>query len=116
MKRLTLQDCTKEDLIWIINRVLHMVSFNNADYYIKRALSDLSFEKEKQALDEADKIAEQSKQKWDEYLDVLAPYNGTLIKDIPQNVLKKAQSAYNEAIALDKKWNKMMGIVGDTNG
>lgn len=116
MKRLTLQDCTKSDLIWIINRVLHMTAFNNAAYYINRALSDLSFEKEKQAFDEANKIAEQSKRKWDEYIAILALYDGKPIKDIPLDVLGKAQNVYKEALVLDKKWNKLMGIVGDGNG
>lgn len=109
-KRLVLQDCTKADLIWIINRVLQMTTFNNADYYINRALSDLRYEKENKEIDEAEKIAEQSRKKWDEYLAILAPYDGKPIKDIPLDVLTRAQSVYEEAIELDKKWNKIMRL------
>lgn len=108
-KKLTLSDCTKADLIWIINRVLQMTSLYNADYYINRALSDLNFEKEKKRLDEAETIAEQSKQKWQEYIDILAQYDGKPIKDIPLDVLDRAQKVYDEAIALDRKWGKLMG-------
>ena len=111
-KRLVLQDCTKDDLIWIINRVLQMTTLNKADYYINRALSDLRYEKENKALDEAEKIADQSKQKWDEYIAILAPYDGKPIKDIPLDVLTRAQSVYDEAIALDKKWSKIMRLEG----
>jgi len=109
-KKLTLHDCTKADLIWIIHRVLQMTSFNNHDHYINRALSDLSYEKEKKMLDEAQRISDQSKQKWDEYIAILSPYDGKPIKDIPVDVLNRAASAYNEALVLDKKWTKMMGL------
>lgn len=36
-KKMTLNDCTKADLIWIINRVLQMTTLNKADYYIPLA-------------------------------------------------------------------------------
>lgn len=109
-KKLTLNDCTKPDLIWIINRVLQMTTLNNADHYINRALSDLSYEKENKALDEAEQVSNQSKQKWDEYIAILAPYDGKPIKDIPLDVLHRAQRVYDEAIALDKKWTKLLGL------
>lgn len=109
-KKMTLNDCTKADLIWIINRVLQMTTLNKADYYINRALSDLSYEKEIKALDEAEKIANQSKQKWDEYIAILAPYDGKPIKGIPLDVLTRAQNVYDEALVLDKKWSKIMGL------
>ena len=111
-KKLTLNQCTREDLIWIINRILQRTSFNNQDYELLRALNDLEYEKEKQQIAEADRIGKQSKQKWDEYIAILAPYDGKPIKDIPLEVLTKAQRVYDEAIALDKKWSKMMGLEG----
>lgn len=111
-KKLTLHDCTKADLIWIINRVLQMTTLNNADYYINRALSDLGFEKEKKEIDKAEQIADQSKQKWDEYIAILAQCDGKPIKDIPLDVLTRAQRVYDEALALDKKWIKLMGLEG----
>ena len=109
-KKLTLNDCTKADLIWIINRVLQMTTLNKADYYINRALSDLSFEKENKAFNEAEKVNNQCKQKWDEYIAILAPYDGKPIKDIPLDVLHRAQVVYDEAVALDKKWTKLLGL------
>ena len=111
-EKLTLNDCTKADLIWVINRALQMASFGKGDYYIRRALSDLAYEKERKALDESEKIAEQSRHKWQEYTDILAPYDGKPIKDIPLDVLTRAQNVYDEAIALDKKWSKIMRLEG----
>ena len=112
VKKLTLHDCTKADLIWIINRVLQMTTFNNFDHYINRALSDLSYEKEKKAIDQAGQIANQAKQKWDEYIAILTPYDGKPIKDIPLDVLVEAQRVYEEALALDKKWEQNHGMWG----
>ena len=108
--KLTLQKCTKEDLIWIINRVLQMTTLNNADYYIRRALSDLNYEKEKKKYAEAEKCGQRSSAKWQEYIDLLKPYDGKPIKDIPLDILVRAQKVYEEAIVLDKKWNKLMGV------
>lgn len=111
-KKLTLHECTKADLIWIINRVLQMTTLKNHEHYIKRALSDLSYRKEKKAFEEAEKINEQSGQKWQEYIDILSSYDGKPIKDIPLDVLDRAQRVYDEAIRLDRKWSKLMGLEG----
>lgn len=111
-KKLTLNNCTKADLIWIINRVLQMTTLNKADYYIERALSELTFEKERKDLEEAEKVAEQSAQKWQEYIDILASFDGKKIMDIPMDVIAKAQKVHDEAIALDKKWSLLLGVEG----
>lgn len=107
-KKLTLNDCTKADLIWIVKRILQMTTLNNADYYMNRALSELAFEKERKDLEEAEKVAEQCRQKWQEYIDILAQFDGKKIMDIPMDVIAKAQKVYDEAIALDKKWSLLL--------
>lgn len=109
-KNLTLNKCTREDLIWIINRILQRTSFNNQDYELMRALNDLEYEKEKRQIAEADRIGDQSKQKWGEYIAILDQCDGKPIKDIPPDVLTRAQRVYDEALALDKKWSKLMGL------
>lgn len=111
-KKLTLNDCTKADLIWIVKRVLQMTTLNNADYYLNMALSDLAYEKKRKDFEEAEKVVEQSHQKWQEYIDILAPYDGKPIKDIPMDVLTKAQKVHDEAIALDKKWSLLLRVEG----
>ncbi len=109
-KKLTLNDCTKADLIWIVERVLQMTTLNNADYYLNRALSDLAYEKKRKCLEEAEKVAEQHRQKCQEYIDILAPYDGKPVTDVPMDVLTKAKKAYDESVALDKKWSLLLGL------
>lgn len=106
-----LEDCTKDELIWMVNRVACSCSSpGNAEYHISRALFDLEYERQKRASAEAHKIAEKAKEKWDEYFAALAPYKGQKFSDIPFEVLLKAEKAQKEALALDKKWNKLMGM------
>lgn len=47
---ITLSECTKEDLLWIIKRM----SVLRGDYYLEKALNELWYEKEMKRIDEAD--------------------------------------------------------------
>ncbi len=59
---------------------------------------------------EAKRISDYAFQKRQEYIDLLAPYEGKLLSDIPASVLEKADSAMKEAQKADRKWNKIMGF------
>ena len=106
---ITLNECTKADLLWIINRLTIM----QGDYYLKRALNDLWYEKEKQRIAEADKYAKLANTKRREYIELLGPYDGQSIMSIPMKVLDKADTLMKEAQAADKKYMKLMGITED---
>jgi hypothetical protein len=97
---------SKEDLIWIINR---MSAFGD-DWSLKEALRNLEYEKDMKRIREAEKIAEQSHKLRKEYIDLLMPYDGKLIQEIPVEILEKASAAMKKAQSLDKKWNKLMGL------
>lgn len=111
-KKLTLNTCTKADLLWIINRILQRTAPLNQDYELLRALNDLAYEKERRQLDKADQYGQVAYQKRQEYSDLLRPYDGTPIKDIPQEVLEKAYALLEEAAAADKKFAKLIGLEG----
>lgn len=111
-KKLTLNTCTKADLLWIINRILQRTAFFSQDYELLRALNDLAYEKEKQQLDKADQYGLLADRKRREYIDLLAPYDGMPIEDIPTDVLVKAHSLLDEAHAADKKLAKLIGLEG----
>lgn len=105
-----LEDCTKDELIWMVKRLAGMAWAGNAEYYIRGALCDLEYKRQRRAFAEAHKIAEKAQEQWDELFAVLAPYKGQKFSDIPFEVLLKAEKAQKEALALDKKWNKLMGM------
>lgn len=114
-KKPRLKDCNKDELIWIVNRILQRTCFNNRDIELERALNDLWYEKEKERINKSEKLAEVAKQKWDEYIDILKPYDGCKLIDIPDNIVEKATKAYDDALAAEKKWMKIMGLEDKTD-
>lgn len=107
---ITLNECTKADLRWVINRILQMTTFDNRDYYLQRALSDLWYEKEKQRTLQVDKYLEISDKKLKEYIQLMETYQGKPLTEIPTNVRKKAIQLLKEIEEADKKWRKSLGL------
>ena len=101
-----LKKLSKDDLIWIITR---MSSFGQG-YFLEEALRSLELMKSEQKYKKAEEIAKESLQYRQEYIDLLAPYDGKPIKDIPYSVVKKASDALQKAQILDKQWAKLMGL------
>ena len=98
---------SKADLIWIINR---MVANSLSKELLRRAINDLKYEKERKRFDEADKVGKIANKKRQEYIDLLSPYDGMRVLDIPIDVLEKADQLMKEAQAADRKWTKLMGL------
>jgi hypothetical protein len=101
-----LKGYSKEDLIWIINR---MCAFDG-DWSLKEALRMLEYDKDMKRIDEADRIAKQSHTLRRKYIDLLMPFEGKRINEIPVEILEEASAAMKEAQSLDKKWCKLMGV------
>lgn len=101
-----LKKLSKDDLIWIITR---MSSFGQG-YFLEEALRSLELMKSEQKYKKAEEIAKESLQYRQEYIDLLAPYDGKPIKDIPYSVVKKASDALQKAQKLDKQWARLMGL------
>lgn len=112
-----LRACTKEDLIWIINRLLCLSVMGDTDYYIGRALNDLQMEKDMKKFDKADELATLSNNKMLEYINLISPYKDTPLMSIPKDVLEKADKALKEARSADEEWEKLMfGRKASKNG
>jgi len=107
---MTLRDCTKEELLSIVIEQLKFYCGSSGDYYITRALSDVEMKREEKKAAKAEHLSTYSYQKRQEYFDLLSPYEGKRLTDIPAPVLRKADAALKEAQEADRKWNKMMGI------
>ena len=103
---ITLNECTKADLLWIINRM----SVMHGAYYLERALNELWYEKEKQRIAEADKYRKIVAEKTRAYNDLMQPYDGQFYSSIPDSVIHKAAKLTREADAAQKKFMSLMGI------
>lgn len=106
---MTLKDCTKEELLFVIER-LQLYMLSGSDHYIKMALCDVEEWRNERKNKEAERLSALSFQKRQEYIGLLSPYEGKRLLDIPDPVFARADAAMKEAQAADRKWNRIMGI------
>ena len=109
---MTLKDCTKEELISIIDRFKDY-AFDNGEYYLCRCLREIEHERELKRLDEADRWSEIAYQKRLAYCDLIRKYEGQKLTDIPSEVSQKAVALLKEAEAADKKYAHLVSRKAD---
>ncbi len=61
-------------------------------------------------MDGCEKLTEQAHKKRMAYLDLIEPYVGKLITEIPKPVLDRAVKLLREADAADEEWFRLNGI------
>lgn len=104
---MNLSDCTKADLLWIIKT---MCKYDLSDLSLQWALNDLEWEKERDRLARADQALQASSAAYQRYMELMAPYDGASLTDVPKDVLQKADAAMAESRAANKQWAKLMGV------
>lgn len=107
---MTLNQCTKEELIFIINRMArrHCYTDQQMKCEIDRHLSDVVYRRQETMLKEAENWCKISHDCRLKYIDVLAPYDGKKLIDIPVDVIKEAEMFLKDAQYADKKWEECM--------
>ena len=106
---MTLKDCTKAELLWIIDRLRNRGLYR-LDTIISIALNDLEYQREQKKLDEAKRVHEKSARLRQQYVELLMSYEAKSILDVPADVLDHASAILEEAQTLDKKWNRLMKL------
>lgn len=102
-----LRKLSKDDLIWCI---LEMEKHSLGHPSISSILSDLEYKKTKDNINRCEKLAKQVHEKRMAYNDLITPYVGKPIADIPEQVFDKAVELLREAEAADKEWFRLSGI------
>lgn len=102
-----LSDCTKADLLWIIKT---MCKYDLSDLSLQWALNDLEWEKERDRLARADQLAKTARDAFQRYIELMKPYEGTPLMDVPIDVLNQADAAMAEYRAANRQWAKLMGV------
>lgn len=115
---MTLNQCTKEELINIIKREIgkHCFSEEQRQAEISCLLSDIKLQRVQKILKEADNwntIAADNRQK---YYDLLIEYEGKKLIDVPTDIIKQAETALKDAHFADKKWHECMRKVDSYYG
>ena len=102
-----LRKLSKSDLIWcILEYEKHNLGWPSVD----AILADLKYKKDIENIDRCEKLAKQSHEKRLAYNDLIAPYVGKPIADMPEQVFDKAVELLREAEAADKEWFRLSGI------
>lgn len=102
-----LSDCTKADLLWIIKT---MCKYDLSDRNLRLALNDLEYEKEQERFDRADQALQTASAASQRYIELLKPYEGMPLIEVPMDVLKQADAALAESRAANAQWAKLMGV------
>lgn len=102
-----LRKLSKEELIWCI---LKFEKLSLGWPSLNAILADLKFKKDMDNIDRCDMLSKKAHDKRMEYCELLKPYDGKLIVEIPQQVLDQAAELLREADAADKEWFRLSGI------
>ena len=106
-KAAKLRKLSKEDLIWcILEYEKHNLGWPSVD----AILADLKYNKGIENIGRCEKLAKKAHDKRMEYCDLIAPYVGKPISEVPTPVLAQAEKLLREADAADKEWYRLSGI------
>lgn len=94
VKQLTLEQCSKEDLLWIINRLRKSTSFA---YHIDRLLIDLQCEKNEEKIAEADRLYDLAIHARQEYIALIETFHTKPLQEISMADLAKASALLDQA-------------------
>ena len=102
-----LQRLTKAELIWVILE-LERRSLVMSD--LPFILRDLEFRKLNEREQEADRLLNIAAEKRMAYCELMKPYEGKRLVDIPQETIEKALRLLEKAEEASRKWDRMMGM------
>lgn len=102
-----LRKLSKSDLIWCI---LEYEKHNLGWLSVDSILADLNHKKTMDNINRCEKLAKQAHEKRIAYNDLIAPYVGKPITDMPNQVFDRAVELLREAEAADKEWFRLSGI------
>ena len=99
-------DLTKAELL----QVVEMLAFGANKYYLDRALGRIEMQRNDAHFERCRKLIDEEQKHYAAYFDLLRPYDGKPIADVPSDVLKRAQAEFDKARAAGQEWNRRNGI------
>lgn len=99
-------DLTKAELL----QVVEMLAFGANKYYLDRALERIEMQRNDAHFERCRKLIDEERKHYAVYFDLLHPYEGKPIADVPPDVLKRAQAEFDKARAAGQEWNRRNGI------
>lgn len=99
-------DLTKAELL----QVVEMLTLEAGQYWLDRALGRIELQRNDAFIEKSRKLIDKESQHYDNYFEIMRPYEGTPLKDVPLDVVMRAQEELDKALLAGKEWNKLNGI------
>lgn len=98
-------ELTKAELLQVME-----ILAESAEYELDRALSQIERQRNEAHYEKSKKLIDEEMQHYRAYLELLRPYAGRPVKEIPADVFKRAMEEWGKAHAAGKEWDKLNGI------
>ena len=99
-------DLTKAELL----QVVEMLAMEAGPYYLDRALGRIEMQRNDAHYAKCKKLIYEEQKHYAAYFDLLRPYEGKPIVDVPPDVLEQAQAELDKARSAGQEWNRRNGI------
>lgn len=100
---MTVKDCTKDELIYIIDRLTLLDK-----YRLNTILHEVEYNRIKKKLAESERWSQISDSCRQKYIEILKKHEGKKVVDIPLSELKKAEQLLKDAEKADKEYTKLI--------
>ena len=99
-------DLTKAELL----QVVEMLAMETGPYYLDCALGRIEMQRNDAYYERCQKLVDEESQHCNNYFDLLRPYKGKPIEDVPSDVWKQAQAEWAKARAAGQEWGRLNKI------
>lgn len=99
-------DLTKAELL----QVVEMLSEAATEYYLDRALERIEMQRNDAHHERCQKLIDEESKHYAAYFDLMKPYDGRPLIDVPMDIVKKAQNELEQAKAAGEEWNRLNRI------
>lgn len=96
---------SKAELIWILERAYVVYG---GSLVIQSAIDGLENKKQLERLNKCDAISKEAEACRARYCEIIKPYAGKALSEIPRDVLEKASQEIERAQKLDKEWDRLI--------
>lgn len=99
-------DLTKAELL----QVVEMLADATGEYYLDRSLGCIEMQRNDAHYEKLRKLIDEERKHSAAYFELLCPYDGQPMKEIPLAVLEKAKIELEKAKAAGREWDRLSGI------
>lgn len=98
-------ELTKAELLQVME-----ILAGSAEYELARALYQIETKRNDARYEKSRRLIDEEKKHYDAYLELLRPYVGRPVEEIPADVFSRAREEWDKARAAGKEWDKLNGF------